>query len=111
VVQGYPPIDVIAPASSLEPFEPSNDSDGGVVLSDDNEESRAFEQPYLDDHMGLGTSGYASRLQAKTLHQGLNWCDRGFHVDFGTDEYIPLHRGRLLGHGAQGMCRSRQQAT
>ncbi|KAF2267587.1 kinase-like protein [Lojkania enalia] len=46
-----------------------------------------------------GSGGFKDCLDS-SLWQ--NWSGRGFHVDFGPDDIIPLEQGRYLGRGAVG---------
>ena len=39
-----------------------------------------------------------------------DWSGRGSHVDFGTNEKLPLNEGRLLGHGIQGSGESKSRS-
>ena len=49
-----------------------------------------------------GTSQHTVQTSELVLSIQQDWSGRGAHVDFGTDETIPLDKGRVLGHGING---------
>ncbi|EON64865.1 serine/threonine protein kinase [Coniosporium apollinis CBS 100218] len=46
----------------------------------------------------MGTYSPPEKVAALTA----DWCGRGSHVDFQTDDTVPLSQGKFLGHGVNG---------
>lgn len=90
---------------AVQPVDSTTESDGGIDLVTHNYNAVEDAGHGLIQQAGRSirdSPRHNLEMQMSLHKRGLDWCDRGFHVDFHTSEQLPLRQGRFLGPGVSG---------
>jgi len=87
----------------LRASDSSTDGEGGVLLPPESREHKDTTLWTPEECKPSDIPHRTLEIPRRLSQHGLDWCDRGTHVDFHDNEVVPLQQGRFLGHGIQGI--------